>query len=215
MLVRQSWGAHARTRVGRALRAARAIMASRDAEQNVTLATDATSYLEEKGIDALLKSLLSEVMKNRPADPLQFMIDSLSMDPLHARQDVNGLSQYRANKLRKVFSSLDKDGSGAIDFKEISLHANRYGGTALREDDLREGETRARTRAISADSRPREHASASGIAHKMETPSCACDRHALIEGRARGLATTLFANTSCARARVHVSVRLTHSETFP
>eukprot|EP00793_Prasinoderma_coloniale_P006888 PRCOL_00001719-RA len=113
-------------------------MASRDAEQNVTLATDATSYLEEKGIDALLKSLLSEVMKNRPADPLQFMIDSLSMDPLHARQDVNGLSQYRANKLRKVFSSLDKDGSGAIDFKEISSHANRYGGTALREDDLRE-----------------------------------------------------------------------------
>jgi len=82
---------------------------------------------------------LGGLIQEKPKDPVQFLIDSLSFgDAKLAVQDKNGLSGYRRARLLEVFRQMDNDRSGYVDFKEIQAHSSKYGGQALTEAELRE-----------------------------------------------------------------------------
>lgn len=54
------------------------------------LATTIQAWLQllqaKHSLDKLFETLLLEVLKEKPADPLQYIIDSLSLGPEHAAQ---------------------------------------------------------------------------------------------------------------------------------
>ena len=52
--------------------------------------------------------LWTVIVTTKPADPIQYMTDVLSLDEEFAKQDEHGLSLYRRNKLAKVFGQMDK-----------------------------------------------------------------------------------------------------------
>lgn len=85
-----------------------------------------------------MAGVLKEIITNKPADPLQYMVDYMVMDVNEAKQDKYGLSQYRRGKLLDIFNVMDKNRSGAVDYKEIKEHSAKYGGQALTEEELRE-----------------------------------------------------------------------------
>jgi len=97
------------------------------------------AYLEQHNIKSVLGQLLHELLKSQPKDPVQYMVDALSMPNAEdAVQDKFGLSKYRREALMKIFRAMDKDGSGEIEFQEIKAHSSKYGGQALTEAELRE-----------------------------------------------------------------------------
>lgn len=65
------------------------------------------------------------------------MIDACTVGVENAKQDANGLPGHRADRLRAVFNAMDKDDSGAIEYKEIATNANRW-DSSLGEEELRE-----------------------------------------------------------------------------
>ena len=78
------------------------------------------------------------IVVTKPLLPIQYMIDYLSFsDKEKATQDDLGLSVWRQEWLTTVFEKMDKDGSGSIDFKEISEYSSKYGSEALNEEQLR------------------------------------------------------------------------------
>ena len=77
--------------------------------------------------------MLKEIITTKPVDPVQYMVDYLVMDVNDAKQDKYGLSKYRRGKLTSIFNLMDKNGSGAVDYKEIKEHSAKYGGQALTE----------------------------------------------------------------------------------
>ena len=80
-----------------------------------------------------MAGMLKEIITTKPADPVQYMVDYLVMDVNDAKQDKYGLSKYRRGKLTAIFNLMDKNGSGAVDYKEIKEHSAKYGGQALTE----------------------------------------------------------------------------------
>lgn len=97
------------------------------------------AYLEEKGVKHLLGGLLQNLLMSQPKEPIQFMVDALSMENFDdAMQDKYGLSKYRREKLLLIFKQMDADGSGEVEFSEIKAQSSKYGGQALTEAELRE-----------------------------------------------------------------------------
>ncbi|WIA09033.1 hypothetical protein OEZ85_008447 [Tetradesmus obliquus] len=95
-------------------------------------------YVIQHQLDKLLGGLMSDILKHKPQDPLQFIIDSITLGPEHAMQDVEtGLPLHRREKLEQVFKIIDKDGSGKISLRMLQNYANKYGGETLTLDDLR------------------------------------------------------------------------------
>lgn len=86
----------------------------------------------------MMAGMLKEIITTKPKDPVQYMVDYLVMDVNDATQDKYGLSKYRRGKLIDIFNLMDKNGSGAVDYKEIKEHSAKYGGQALTEEELRE-----------------------------------------------------------------------------
>lgn len=82
--------------------------------------------------------MLKEIIISKPVDPLQYMLDYMVMGVNDAKQDKYGLSKYRRGKLLDIFNVMDKNGSGAVDYKEIKEHSAKFGGQALMEEELRE-----------------------------------------------------------------------------
>ena len=65
----------------------------------------------------LMAGMLKEIVMTKPQDPVQYMVDYMVMDEGMASQDKYGLSKYRRGKLLDIFNLMDKNGSGAVDYK--------------------------------------------------------------------------------------------------
>lgn len=95
-------------------------------------------YLEKHKISCLLEDLLGQLLYEKPPDPLQYMIDFMSLGEEPARQDKDtGLSAHRKAKLVNVFQTIDKEGQGKISLRMLQNYANKYGGETLGLDELR------------------------------------------------------------------------------
>uniref|UniRef100_A0A7S0SFB3 EF-hand domain-containing protein n=1 Tax=Mantoniella antarctica TaxID=81844 RepID=A0A7S0SFB3_9CHLO len=95
-------------------------------------------YLVTHNIQDLMAGMLREIVVTKPMDPIQYMVDHMVLGAEQATQDALGLSHYRRSKLMAIFGQMDKNGSGAVDFKEIKAHSSKNGGQALTEEELRE-----------------------------------------------------------------------------
>mmetsp|Transcript_24549 Transcript_24549/g.80154 ORF Transcript_24549/g.80154 Transcript_24549/m.80154 type:complete len:161 (+) Transcript_24549:129-611(+) len=106
---------------------------------DATIKAQDAEYMEKHKIKEMLSSLMFTLIEKEPKDPIQFLVDALSLDnPADAEQDAYGLSKYRRARLLDIFRQMDKDKSGFIEFKEIKEHSSKYGGQALSEAELRE-----------------------------------------------------------------------------
>eukprot|EP00775_Hariotina_reticulata_P013723 gene13723-13845_t len=95
-------------------------------------------YMAEHQLDRLFSGLLSELLMHKPPDPLQYIIDNLTLGADQAVQDdETGLPLHRKDKLAKVFKIIDKEGTGKISLRMLQNFANKYGGETLSIDDLR------------------------------------------------------------------------------
>lgn len=87
-----------------------------------------------------MKEVLSELMANLcthlPADPIQYMIDSVQYGPDYAKQDSTGLPEHRKEKLMHVFAKMDEMGSGKVSFRGLQSFASKFGGQSLSEAEL-------------------------------------------------------------------------------
>mmetsp|Transcript_29053 Transcript_29053/g.48778 ORF Transcript_29053/g.48778 Transcript_29053/m.48778 type:complete len:165 (+) Transcript_29053:137-631(+) len=96
-------------------------------------------YLEKHHIKALMHQILTDVVTGKPKDPIQYIVDVLTLEnPGDAKQDNHGLSCTRREKLLVIFQQMDKDKNGTVDFREVQQHTSRYGGAALSEAELKE-----------------------------------------------------------------------------
>eukprot|EP00879_Flechtneria_rotunda_P007847 GHRR01008223.1.p1 GENE.GHRR01008223.1~~GHRR01008223.1.p1 ORF type:complete len:164 (+),score=42.34 GHRR01008223.1:222-713(+) len=95
-------------------------------------------YMMTHQLDKLLCSLLAGILKQKPQDCLQFIIDSITLGPEQAQQDSEtGLPVHRQEKLMQVFKIIDKEGTGKISLRMLQNYANKYGGETLTLDELR------------------------------------------------------------------------------
>jgi len=96
------------------------------------------AYLERHQIGPLFNKLMHQLMRHAPADPVQYMIDSLTLSPEDAAQDPEtGLPKHRQSKLEKVFRIIDKSGTGRMSMRALQAYANSHGGETLTNADLR------------------------------------------------------------------------------
>lgn len=94
-------------------------------------------YLSCHKVDELLGDIMRRLLEHGPADPVQYIIDSLSLDYELAMQDPKtGLSMYRKKKLLELFKIMDKDGSGKLSFRKLQDYSNQYGGMTLSYNEL-------------------------------------------------------------------------------
>ena len=93
-------------------------------------------YLARHQIKDLMAAMLQEVVMRKPRDPVQYLVDYLTMDPSRAAQDANGVSAYRRARLLDVFKVMDADGDGKVDFKECQGFTGKHGGKVLSETEL-------------------------------------------------------------------------------
>ena len=103
-------------------------------EQQIKEADEA--YLAKHDVKGLVGELLGEVVTQRPLDPVQYMVDHLSLGAASARQDVNGLSAYRRDQLMRVFRAMDAKSDGTVDFGEITAFVGKHGGGTVTEREL-------------------------------------------------------------------------------
>mmetsp|Transcript_38362 Transcript_38362/g.53256 ORF Transcript_38362/g.53256 Transcript_38362/m.53256 type:complete len:161 (-) Transcript_38362:241-723(-) len=97
------------------------------------------TYLEKHHVKALMHQLLTDIVVQKPVDPIQYLVDVLSFDdPNDAKQDKFGLSIFRRRKLYDIFKQMDKNENGSVDFSEIQAHTSRYGGNALTKEEMEE-----------------------------------------------------------------------------
>lgn len=95
-------------------------------------------YLVKHSLDQLFAGLLKDVLTSKPADPLQYIIDSLSLGPDLATQDADtGLPHHRKEKLLQVFKIIDKEGNGKISLRMLQSYASKHGGETLTLEDLK------------------------------------------------------------------------------
>ncbi|KAF6266705.1 hypothetical protein COO60DRAFT_10015 [Scenedesmus sp. NREL 46B-D3] len=95
-------------------------------------------YVVQHQLDKLLGGLMSDMLKHKPQDPLQFIIDSITLGSKNAIQDPEtGLPLHRREQLVQVFKIIDKDGIGKISLRMLQNYANKYGGETLTLDELR------------------------------------------------------------------------------
>ncbi|KIZ03041.1 flagellar associated protein [Monoraphidium neglectum] len=96
------------------------------------------AYLEQHGVGPLFSGLLADIARTMPADPVQFMIDSLTLGPEQAEQSPEtGLPKHRQSKLEKVFRIIDKAGTGRMSLRALQAYANSHGGDTLTNADLK------------------------------------------------------------------------------
>ncbi|KAI8476446.1 MAG: hypothetical protein J3K34DRAFT_510027 [Monoraphidium minutum] len=96
------------------------------------------AYLEKHGIGQLFNGIVLDIARQAPADPLQFMIDTLTLGPELAMQSAEtGLPKHRQSKLEKVFRVIDKAGTGKLSLRALQAYANSHGGETLTNADLR------------------------------------------------------------------------------
>eukprot|EP00899_Mesostigma_viride_P029050 jgi/Mesvir1/932/Mv17490-RA.1 len=101
------------------------------------LQKDAEEYLTKHKVDELLSGMMRELLTERPQDPLQYLIDTLTLsNKAEAKQDATGLSAYRRSKLERIFKKMDKNNSGSVNFRELEEHAAKY-GQVLSTEELR------------------------------------------------------------------------------
>jgi Ca2+-binding EF-hand superfamily protein len=82
--------------------------------------------------------LLADVMRLAPPDPLQYMIDALTLGAAAAQQDPElGLPRHRREKLERVFASIDSAGTGRLSLRSLQAYANAHGGETLTNADAR------------------------------------------------------------------------------
>ena len=96
------------------------------------------AYLAKHEIKELMSAMLREVVTRKPLDPVQYLVDYLSMDPARAAQDANGLSAYRRGKLLDVFKAMDADGDGKVTLDECRGFTSKHGGHVLSEEEEQE-----------------------------------------------------------------------------
>mmetsp|Transcript_22722 Transcript_22722/g.57013 ORF Transcript_22722/g.57013 Transcript_22722/m.57013 type:complete len:163 (+) Transcript_22722:101-589(+) len=98
------------------------------------------AYLAEHKIDNLFQQILDRMLRTKPKDHMQFIIDCLTFDSIEdADQDpATGISKHRLKKLDEVFVYIDKDADGKIKYQDIQLFTSRYGGTVMSEDELKD-----------------------------------------------------------------------------
>jgi hypothetical protein len=94
------------------------------------------AYLAKHEIKELMSAMLREVVTRKPLDPVQYLVDYLSMDPARAAQDANGLSAYRRGKLLDVFKAMDADGDGKVTLDECRGFTSKHGGHVLSEEEV-------------------------------------------------------------------------------
>ena len=92
-------------------------------------------YLARHQIKDLMAAMLQEVVMRKPLDPVQYLVDYLTLDPSLAAQDENGVSAYRRARLLEVFKVMD-DGDGKVNFKECQGFTGKHGGKVLSETEL-------------------------------------------------------------------------------
>jgi len=108
-----------------------------DALPDAKLKAQDAAYLTKNGIDVLFGSLLRHVIQLKPADPLQYMIDSVEYSPEYATQDpATGLPEHRKNRLQDVFRIMDSQGLGKISINELHAFMTKYGGQTLPPEEL-------------------------------------------------------------------------------
>lgn len=93
-------------------------------------------YLARHQIKDLMAAMLQEVVMRKPLDPVQYLVDYLTLDPSLAAQDENGVSAYRRARLLEVFKVMDADGDGKVNFKECQGFTGKHGGKVLSETEL-------------------------------------------------------------------------------
>jgi hypothetical protein len=102
--------------------------------------TDANeAYLLKHGIKDLMGSMIQAVVEQKPLDPVQFLVDRLTLENGEAMscQDENGLSLWRRRKLLEVFHQMDADKSGKVDFRETVGFVSKHGGAVLSDEELK------------------------------------------------------------------------------
>ena len=118
---------------------------SRAATPRVTMATDTETrdeneaYLLRHEVQDLMGGLIQAVVTQKPSDPVQFLIDRLTLENavVMSTQDDNGLSLYRRQRLLEVFKAIDTDRSGKVDLRETVGFASKHGGSVLSDKELK------------------------------------------------------------------------------
>ena len=118
-------------------RHAAAVRATMPTDAETTEANEA--YLLKHNIKELMGSMIQAVVEQKPRDPVQFLVDRLTLENGEAMscQDENGLSLWRRRKLLEVFHQMDADKSGKVDFRETVGFVSKHGGAVLGDEELK------------------------------------------------------------------------------
>ena len=84
----------------------------------------------------MLSDLMANLCTHLPADPIQYIIDSVSYGAAYAQQDSTGLPEHRREKLLHVFNKMDEAGVGKVSFRGLQSFASKFGGQTLSEEEL-------------------------------------------------------------------------------
>lgn len=94
-------------------------------------------YLVSQKVQDIFDGLLGGLLKEKPVDPIQYIIDLLQYSADEARQDgLTGLPLRRQKRLKELFSSIDQAGEGQVSQNMLRLYAGRFGGSASSQDEL-------------------------------------------------------------------------------
>ena len=97
------------------------------------------AYLVKHNINDLMGSMIQAVVEQKPRDPVQFLVDRLTLENGEAMscQYENRLSLWRRRKLLEVFHQMDADKSGKVDFHDTVEFVSKHGEAVLGNEELK------------------------------------------------------------------------------
>eukprot|EP00891_Asterochloris_glomerata_P004650 jgi/Astpho2/4650/Aster-x1229 len=104
------------------------------------IASQDAAYLEKHQIDKLFGHLLEQLIRKRPAQPVQWLTEALR-NPDFALQPAEppsvGLSASSRESLQHVFERMDKRKTGRISYADFKDYAGSSGVQTLSEGELK------------------------------------------------------------------------------